>query len=72
MLKSIRAKIDKEGKVKLLEPINIEVDKYAIVTILDDDIEWGNPLFNETAVLSEPSLTKYWSRPEEDEAWKNL
>jgi hypothetical protein len=27
---------------------------------------------NETALLSESSLCKDWSRPEEDEAWKNL
>ncbi len=26
----------------------------------------------ETAILSEEMLAKEWSRPEEDEAWKNL
>jgi len=26
----------------------------------------------ETAILSESSLKKDWSRPEEDEAWQNL
>lgn len=72
MLKSVKAKIDKEGKVKLLEPIKIEIEKNAIVTILDNDVDWSKPLTNETASLSEPSLSKYWSRPEEDEAWKDL
>ncbi len=69
MLKSIRAKIDKEGKVKLLEPIDIKIEKDAIVTILDNDLDWSD---NETASLSEPTFSKYWNRPEEEEAWKDL
>ncbi len=37
MLKSIRAKIDKEGKVKLLEPIKVDTERNAILTVLDDE-----------------------------------
>jgi len=69
MLKSIRAKIDKEGNVKLLERIDIKIEKDAIVTILDNDLDWSD---NETTSLSELTLSKYWNRPEEEEAWKDL
>ncbi len=69
MLKSIRAKIDKEGNVKLLERIDIKIEKDAIVTILDNDLDWSD---NETASLSELTLSKYWNRTEEEEAWKDL
>ena len=69
MLKSIRAKIDKEGNVKLLEKLDIKIEKDAIVTILENDLDWSD---NETASLSELTLSKYWNRPEEEEAWKDL
>ncbi len=72
MLKTVKAKINKKGEVKLLEPVKVDNEKNAIVTILDDDIDWNESLANETALLSEPSLSKYWSRPEEEEAWKDL
>lgn len=72
MLKTIKAKINIKGEVKLLEPVDIDNEKNAIVTILEDDLDWNEPTANETVLLSEPSLSKYWDRPEEDEAWKDL
>lgn len=53
MLKTVKAKINKKGEVKLLEPIKIDSEKNAIVTVLDDEIDWSKPIFNETALLSE-------------------
>ncbi|MDQ3020556.1 MAG: hypothetical protein M3R36_08305 [Bacteroidota bacterium] len=72
MLRTVKAKINKKGEVKLLEPIKIDAEMNAIVTVLDDEIDWSKPIVNETALLSEAVLSKYWDRPEEDEAWKDL
>ena len=73
MLKTVKAKINKKGEVRLLEPLKVDHESNAIVTILDDDeIDRGEPSVNETALLSEAALSKYWDRPEEEEAWKNL
>ena len=72
MLKTVKAKINKKGEVRLLEPLKIDHEKNAIVTILDDEIDWNEPAVNETALLSETALSKYWNRPEEEEAWKDL
>ena len=48
---------------KLLEEI-YEYIKYLKAKLIKDNME--------TAILSESSLKKDWSRPEEDEAWQNL
>ena len=48
---------------KLLEEIYDYV-KYLKAKLIKDNME--------TAILSESSLKKDWSRPEEDEAWQNL
>lgn len=71
MLKTVKAKINKEGVVRLLEPLKIDHEKNAIVTILDDEIDWSEPSVNETALLSEAALSRYWNRPEEEDAWNN-
>lgn len=72
MLKTVKAKINKKGEVRLLEPVNVDKDTNAIVTVLDDETDISKPIANETALLSEAVLSKYWDRPEEDEAWKDL
>jgi hypothetical protein len=72
MLRTVKAKINKKGEIRLLEPLKIDKERNAIVTILDDEIDWSKPNANETALLSETALSKYWDRPEEDEAWKDL
>ena len=65
MLKSIEAIIEKNGEVRLLEPVKLGLRYRAILTILGeepDDIA-------ETALMSEAVLSKDWDRPEEDTAW---
>jgi hypothetical protein len=48
---------------KLFEEIFDHV-KYLKAKLIKDNME--------TAIVSESSLKKDWSRPEEDEAWQNL
>lgn len=69
MIKTVEAIIDEQGKVHLLEPVQLESSRRALVTILEDaPIVWSD----ETALLSEPALAKDWNRPEEDAAWSHL
>ncbi len=63
MLRIIKAVVDEEGNVKLLEPVRLPSAQKALVILLD---------IPETALLSEPALAEDWSRPEEDEAWSHL
>ena len=64
-MRTVRAMVDTQGNVRLLESVEIEVDCKAFVTILDDE----EP---ESALLSEEALARDWLRPEEDEAWAHL
>lgn len=66
MLKSIEARIETDGQVRLLEPVHLSHACRAIVTIIEE------PGIAETALLSEPSLAEDWNRREEDEAWSHL
>ncbi|HNR30965.1 MAG TPA: hypothetical protein PKI11_08740 [Candidatus Hydrogenedentes bacterium] len=66
MLKSLEAVIDENGKVRLVEPVTLPHACRAIVTIIEDSSAV------ETALLSEQSLARDWSRPEEDVAWSHL
>ena len=73
MLQTVEAIVEKDGKVHLLEKIDLSRAKRALVTILDesvDDHEFST--INETALLSEVALAKEWDRSEEDEAWLHL
>jgi len=69
MLKSVEAIIEKNGEVRLLEPVKPGLRCRAILTIIidekPDDIA-------ETALLSESVLSEDWNRPEEDKAWSHL
>jgi hypothetical protein len=68
MLKSVEAIIEKNGEVRLLEPIRPSSRCRAILTIIDE-----NPNdVAETALLSEVVLSEDWSRPEEEKAWSHL
>jgi hypothetical protein len=66
MLTSIEATIEKDGVVRLKEPVRLAHRCRAIVTIVDE------PAIAETALLSEPALAEDWNRPEEDTAWAHL
>jgi hypothetical protein len=69
MIQTVEAIIDPDGKVLLLEPIQLKEPRRALVTILEDEPASKVP---ETALLSEQSLAEDWNRPEEDEAWSHL
>ena len=70
MLKSLKAIIDTDGKVRLTEPIHLKTSCCAIVTIIDDTIEGRVP--DDITLLSEHTLAVDWNRTEEDEAWSHL
>jgi hypothetical protein len=69
MIRAVEAIVDQRGQVRLLEAVELEGERRAIVTILDDE-----PAVHslETALLSEAALSADWNRPEEDAAWSHL
>ena len=69
MIQTIEAIIEPDGKVLLLESVQLKEPRRALVTILEDEPATKVP---ETALLSEQSLAEDWNRPEEDEAWSHL
>jgi predicted DNA-binding antitoxin AbrB/MazE fold protein len=69
MIQTIEAVIDENGKVHLLESVNLPEARRALVTILDE--EPANEV-SETALLSEQALAEDWNRSEEDEARSHL
>ena len=69
MIKTIEAVVDQEGRVRLLEPVELHGQHRALVTILEEEPEVAP---GETALLSEASLGEDWNRPEEDAAWSHL
>ena len=69
MIQTVEAIIEPDGKVLLLEDVQLTESRRALVTILDDEPASTIPL---TALLSEESLAEDWNRPEEDEAWAYL
>ncbi len=68
MLQTFEAVIDKQGRIRLVEPIKLPAGQRVLVTILERPVTH----VPETALLSEPALAEDWNRPEEDEAWSHL
>lgn len=68
MLQTVSAIIDPSGNVTLLEPVELQGSRQALVTILMNE---PNEDRMETALLSESALAD-WNRPEEDAAWSYL
>jgi hypothetical protein len=68
MIQTVKAVIDENGQVRLLDEVHIEGPRRALVTVLEEPA----CSTSETAVLSEAALAEDWSRPEEDEAWSHL
>jgi hypothetical protein len=68
MLRTFEATIDKDGKVRLQQKIQLQESRRAIVTILDEPAY----LIVETAMLGEAAPGEGWDRPEEDKAWAHL
>jgi hypothetical protein len=69
MIQTVEAVIDEQGRVRLLEEVQIPEARRALVTILEDP---PSTQVSETALLSEQSLAEDWNRPEEDAAWSHL
>jgi len=69
MLKTLEAVIDDQGRIQLLEEVQLSKPRRALVTILDEESEEA---VSETSRLSEPALAADWNREEEDEAWRHL
>jgi hypothetical protein len=69
MIRTLEAVIDEDGKVHLLEQIELPLVRRALVTILEEE---PISLPETAAYLSEPSLARDWNRPEEDAAWSHL
>jgi len=64
MLRTVRAEIDEEGRIRPDEDVPLEPGTKVLITFLGE--------VTETALLSEQSLSADWSRPEEDAAWSHL
>lgn len=68
MHKTIEAILEADGTIRPLERVETERARRALVTILHERGEVGDP---EAALLSERALGD-WERAEEDEAWNHL
>lgn len=69
MLRTIKAVVEADGTVRLLERVRLNSARRAILTILEEDDE---DVLSSSALLSEAALAADWSRPEEDAAWAFL
>ena len=67
MLRTVEAVVEKDGRFRFLEPVDLREGERALVTLLGDA-----PEPDEAARLSEAALAADWDRPEEDEAWGHL
>ena len=70
MLQSVKAIINKNGKIILNKPVKLKRPHKAIVVILEEELSEAN--ISETALLSEQALAEDWNKQEEDEAWSHL
>ena len=64
MLPSIEVIVEKDGRIRPLEPVPVRQGTHAIITFFPEQDE---AIINDTAFLSEPALSD-WNRPEEEEA----
>lgn len=68
MLRTVEAVVEPDGRVRLLEAVEVREPRRALVIVLDEEAEErGLP-----AVLSERALSADWNGPEEDAAWAHL
>lgn len=70
MLRTIEAVIERDGRVRLLEAVELSGTHRALVTVLEESADEASG--DITALLSEPALAEDWSRSEEDAAWAHL
>lgn len=69
MIQTVKAIIDRDGNVHLLELVKLKMSRRALVTILEED---AASEASETALLSERALAADWNKPEEDQAWSHF
>jgi len=70
MLKTVEAVLEKDGRLRLMEQLDLRHPQRVLVTFLEEKTD-SDPTF-ETALLSEAALAEDWNRPEEDQAWQHL
>ena len=69
MVYTVKAIIDNEGNVRLLEKLPVTGEKQAYVLIIESESDTAD---HEAVWLSEKALAEDWLRPEEDQAWSFL
>ena len=67
MPRTIKAVVEKDGSLRLLEDIELKAGDHVLVTV-----HASEPGENDSALLSEAALASDWEREEEDEAWAHL
>ena len=70
MLKTVEAILEKDGRLRLLEKVELAQARRVLVTFLEGDTALEGA--SEAAILSQTALAEEWDRPEEDEAWQHL
>jgi len=65
MIRTLPAIIDKNGEIRLVEPIKLDAECRALVTIMDEE-------HAELSALACDLTLSEWILPEEDRAWMHL
>lgn len=66
-MRTVEALIDRDGHVRVLEPLHPGAGCRALVVIFDDEDARADG-----ARLSEAAVAPDWARPEEEDAWAPL
>lgn len=69
MLKTVEAVLEKNGRILLLENVDVQRPRRVLVTFLDEP---GQDSAADGMLISEPALAEDWNKPEEDAAWRHL
>ncbi len=72
MIQTYQAVINKGGSVRLLQNIETDTPKRALLLVFDEEVEESFYEKSLPYLLSESSLAEHWNKPEEDEAWAYL
>lgn len=69
-MRTIEAIIEADGRIRLLESVELPGARRALVTVLEELSD--EPAGELPALISEPALAEDWNRAEEDAAWAHL
>ncbi len=69
MLLTVEGILEAEGRLRLLEPVEVAGPRRVMVTFLDESAADERTC---PAVVSEPALARDWEKPEEVAAWSHL